>query len=118
LESRNEQEYKHYFSSLKNSVLTAFYMPPEVIQTLSDTLKESSIAPVRFLEPSAGSGVFVDAFKQTFPDIETVCFEKDLLTGKILSHLHPQDKVHIRGFEEIENRPDNQFDVTASKTAE
>jgi hypothetical protein len=57
---------------------------------------------------------FVDAFKQTFSDIETVCFEKDLLTGKILSHLNPDDKVHISGFEEIENRPDSRFDAAAS----
>jgi adenine-specific DNA methylase len=77
-------------------------------------LKETGITPVHFLEPSAGNGAFVDAFKETFPRSKTVCFEKDLLTGKILSHLHPDDRVHIRGFEEIENRPDNRFDVVAS----
>jgi hypothetical protein len=112
--SRDENEYKRYFGSLKNSVLTAFYTPQEIIKTLSDALKENGVTPVRFLEPSAGSGAFVDAFKQTFSDIETVCFEKDLLTGKILSHLNPDDKVHISGFEEIENRPDNKYDVIAS----
>ena len=37
-----------------------------------------------------------------------------MLTGKVLSHLHPGDKVHIFGFDEIENRPDNRFDVIAS----
>jgi adenine-specific DNA methylase len=77
-------------------------------------LKESGIKPVHFLEPSAGNGAFADAFRDTFQQNKTVCFEKDLLTGKILSHLHPDDKVHIRGFEEIENRPDNRFDVVAS----
>jgi N12 class adenine-specific DNA methylase len=112
--SRDENEYKRYFSSLKNSILTAFYTPPEIIKTISDTLKDNGIAPVRFLEPSAGNGAFADVFRETFPNNKTVCFEKDLLTGKILSHLHPDDKVHIRGFEEIENRPDNRFDVIAS----
>jgi hypothetical protein len=112
--SKDEQEYKRYFSSLKSSVLTAFYTPPEAIRTLSEALKESGIMPQNFLEPSAGNGAFADAFRDTFPQNKTVCFEKDLLTGKILSHLHPDDKVHIRGFEEIENRPDNQFDVIAS----
>jgi adenine-specific DNA methylase len=112
--SKNEQEYKSYFGSLKSSVLTAFYTPPEAVQALSDTLKENGIVPSRFLEPSAGNGAFADAFRQSFPDNETVCFEKDLLTGKILSHLHPDDRVHISGFEEIENRPDNQFDIIAS----
>ena len=112
--SKDEQEYRHYFNSLKSSVLTAFYTPPEIIGALSETLKNCGIAPDRFLEPSAGNGAFVDAFKQSFPKMETVCFEKDLLTGKILSHLNPHDKVHITGFEEIENRPDNRFDIISS----
>ncbi|MDR1593461.1 MAG: SAM-dependent methyltransferase, partial [Prevotellaceae bacterium] len=112
--SRDENEYRRYFNSLKSSILTAFYTPPEIVKVLSDALKNSEITPVRFLEPSAGNGAFADVFRETFPNNKTVCFEKDLLTGKILSHLHPDDKVHIRGFEEIENRPDNRFDVIAS----
>jgi len=112
--STNEQEYKRYFSSLKSSVLTAFYTPPKLVRALSKTLKDNGIASARFPEPSAGNGAFVDAFKQSIPNMETVCFEKDLLTGKILSHLNPDDKVHIRGFEEIKNRPDNKFDMVSS----
>jgi hypothetical protein len=112
--SKNEQEYKSYFGSLKSSVLTAFYTPPAIIQTLAESLHESDVNPRRFLEPSAGNGAFADVFNQIFHPHETVCFEKDLLTGKILSHLHSGDKVHISGFEEIENRPDNQFDTVAS----
>ncbi|MDR0603930.1 MAG: N-6 DNA methylase, partial [Bacteroidales bacterium] len=113
--SKDEQEYKSYFDSLKSSVLTAFYTPPEIIKALSDVLKESGVVSARFLEPSAGNGAFIDAFKSTFRNMETVCcFEKDLLTGKILSHLYPGDKVHIAGYEEIENRLDNKYDVIAS----
>jgi N12 class adenine-specific DNA methylase len=112
--SKDEQEYKRYFSSLKSSVLTAFYTPTEAVKALSETLKENGIMPQNFLEPSAGNGAFADAFRETFPQNKTVCFEKDLLTGKILSHLYPDDKVHTWGFEEIENRPDNRFDVVAS----
>ncbi|GHT79356.1 hypothetical protein AGMMS50262_22910 [Bacteroidia bacterium] len=99
--SKDEQEYKRYYGSLKNSVLTAFYTPPEIIKTISDTLNENGVTPARFLDPSAGNGAFAENFKTSFPTMETVCFEKDLLTGKILSHLRPEDKVHIRGFEEI-----------------
>jgi hypothetical protein len=41
--SKDEQEYKRYFNSLKSSILTAFYTPPEVIRAISDTLKENGI---------------------------------------------------------------------------
>jgi hypothetical protein len=99
--SRDENEYRRYFNSLKSSILTAFYPPPAAIKALSEALKESGIIPQNILEPSAGNGAFADVFRETFPRNKTVCFEKDLLTGKILSHLHPDDKVHISGFEEI-----------------
>ncbi len=112
--SKDESEYKRYFGSLKNSVLTAFYTPPEIITAISGSLKENGITPSRFLDPSAGNGAFADSFKNSFPNTQSVCFEKDLLTGKILSHLQPDDKVHIKGFEEIENRPENQFDIVSS----
>jgi hypothetical protein len=114
IHSKDEQEYRRYFNSLKSSVLTAFYTPPEAIKALSNALKENGIMPSNFLEPSAGCGAFVETFKDTFPETKTTAFEKDLLTGKILSHLHPNDRVHVRGFEEIEIRPDNRFDIVAS----
>jgi hypothetical protein len=61
-----------------------------------------------------GNGAFANAFRETFPQNKTVCFEKDLLTGKILSLLYSDDRVHVRGFEEIEERPNNRFNVVAS----
>jgi N12 class adenine-specific DNA methylase len=111
--SSSEDEYKRYFGSLKNSILTAFYTPPEVVRTIAGSLHESGIIPTRFLDPSAGNGVFANMFRQALPTSEIVCFEKDLLTGKILSSL-VDAKVHVCGFEEIENRSTNKFDVISS----
>ena len=137
--SKDEAEYKRYFSSLKNSVLTAFYTPQDIVSVLASELGNYGIAPSRFLDPSSGTGVFVDAFQQQsaqqqpaeqqsseqqpsrtglsptgLPRPEVVCFEKDLLTGKILSHLHPEAKVEITGFEDSGLRYLNRFDITAS----
>ncbi|WMI95155.1 N-6 DNA methylase [Bacteroides fragilis] len=137
--SKDEAEYKRYFSSLKNSVLTAFYTPQDIVSVLASELGNYGIAPSRFLDPSSGTGVFVDAFQQHsaqqqlseqqsaeqqpsrtglsptgLPRPEIVCFEKDLLTGKILSHLHPEAKVEITGFEDSGLRYLNRFDITAS----
>ncbi|KAA6312133.1 hypothetical protein EZS27_036881, partial [termite gut metagenome] len=54
------------------------------------------------------------AFHLMTPLCEATHFEKDLLTGKILSHLNPTEKVRIEGFENIEARYNGYFDVVAS----
>ncbi len=112
--SKDDSQYKQYVSSLKNSVLSAFYTPRPVIDAISLALQNSDIKPVRFLEPSAGTGAFISAFKETAPHAEVTGFEKDLLTGKILSHLHPQDKIRIEGYEKMEGRYSQFYDVIAS----
>lgn len=108
----SEKEYKQYFASVKNSVLTAFYTPPEVVQTIADAIQDSGITINRFLDPSAGMGEFPKAFDSD--GVEKICFEKDILTGKILSHLHIDDKVKVEGFETIESRYNNYFDLVSS----
>ena len=112
--SANERTYKRYMDSLKSSVLTAFYTPAEITETISSVLKENGIAPLRVLEPSAGRGAFVDAFLKDNPQAEVMAFEKDLLTGKILSHLYPEQRVRIEGFERIEKPFEGYFDVAVS----
>jgi len=112
--SRSEQEYKQYVGSLRNSILTAFYTPPEIVQVLAETLKQNQVSPGSFLDPSAGLGAFVSTFKNQNEGLSVTGFEKDLLTGKILSKLYPEDKIKVAGFEEIESRYHNHFDVVSS----
>ena len=112
--SETPEKYKRYVSSLKASILTAFYTPKPVIDALASALQNSGITPVRLLEPSAGTGAFISSFKEFAPEAEVTGFEKDLLTGKILSHLYPQDKVRIEGYEKMEGRYSQHFDVIAS----
>ena len=112
--SATPEEYKRYVGSLKSSILTAFYTPQPVIDALAEALKNSGITLTRFLEPSAGTGAFISSFKEIAPEAQVTGFEKDLLTGKILSHLYPQDKVRIEGYEKMEGRYSQHFDVIAS----
>ena len=112
--SRNESEYKQLMDSLKQSVLTAFYTPPSVTEALADVLKEHKVIPEKVLEPSAGIGAFVDAVLENNPKADVMAFEKDLLTGKILHHLHPEQKVRIEGFEKIEKPFNDYFDLAIS----
>lgn len=104
--------YKSMIDSLKNSVLTSFYTPPEVIQALSTALHEQNFQYQRVLEPSAGTGNFIAHLQQNNTSI--TAFEKDLLTGKIVTHLYPSAQVKIKGFENIEERQNNSFDIISS----
>ena len=112
--SKNESEYKQLMDSLKQSVLTAFYTPSAVTEALTDVLKEHQIIPEKVLEPSAGIGAFVDSVLDNNPKADIMAFEKDLLTGKILCHLHPEQKVRIEGFEKIEKPFNDYFDLAIS----
>ena len=112
--SKNESEYKQLMDSLKQSVLTAFYTPSAITEALADVLKEHHIIPEKVLEPSAGIGAFVDSVLDNNPKADIMAFEKDLLTGKILRHLHPEQKVRIEGFEKIEKPFNDYFDLAIS----
>ncbi|CAL9784318.1 MULTISPECIES: N-6 DNA methylase [Bacteroidales] len=112
--SKDETEYKRFVDSLKASVLTAFYTPKEITDTLADMLADYSVRPARMLEPSAGVGVFVDSVLRHSPDADVMAFEKDLLTGTILRHLYPDKKTRTCGFEKIEKPFNNYFDLAVS----
>jgi len=109
----DEKQYQRYVDSMRSSVLTAFYTPPLVIDAISASLKESGINIRKFLEPSAGTGSFIKSFADK--DVPQVtAYEKDLLTGKILKQLYPDNAVRINGFEEIPEREQNSYDIVAS----
>lgn len=109
----DEKQYKRYVDSMRSSVLTAFYTPPEIINTLSDVFSENGITIQKFLEPSAGVGGFIRSFTdKSIPQV--TAYEKDLLTGKILKQIYPDKNIRINGFEEIPERELNSYDVVAS----
>ncbi len=114
--SKDDREFAGYMDSLKASVLTAFYTPEPVIDALATSLRERGVKIKKFLEPSAGQGAFIDSFlkNENYPGAETLVFEKDLLTGKILSALHPSISTEIKGFERIDPDFEGYFDVAAS----
>ena len=113
---KDDKEFARYMDSLKASVLTAFYTPAPVIDAISGSLKQAGIEVRRFLEPSAGQGAFIDSFLRNdmYPGTEVLAYEKDSLTGKILSALHPSILTRIEGFEKIERDFNGYFDVAAS----
>lgn len=66
-----------------------------------------------FLEPSAGTGGFLPV---AMPDTQGYAFEKDNITGLVLSLLHGNTITRTAGFEtiDIQGFEDTKFDVIAS----
>ena len=114
--SKDDREFARYMDSLKASVLTAFYTDNRIVDAISDSLKYSGVEVKSFLEPSAGQGAFIDSFLRNdmYPGTEVLAYEKDLLTGKILTALHPSVLTRIEGFEKIERDFNGYFDLVAS----
>lgn len=78
---------------------------------MQEALLVPEIRPEHFLDPSAGTGMFISTLKDV-PEIH--CFEKDRLTGRILSSLYPESKVNIEGFQSIQPYYNGYFDVVSS----
>ena len=115
----NESDYKQVFNSIKESVLTAFYTPKVIPETLFSVLFESNVKPKRIYEPSAGAGIFITEAVKIFPDIHQItAVEKDILTGKILkallSTLPLPTKTNICGLEETSDEENGKYDLVVS----
>lgn len=111
--SEDDKQYRRYVDSMKSSVLTAFYTPPQVIDAISTTFHDNGLNIDKFLEPSAGIGSFIQSFSEN-QKVSITAYEKDLLTGKILKQLYPGSNIRISGFEEIPEKEQNSYDVIAS----
>lgn len=115
----SEGEYKQAIDSIKNSILTAFYTPAIIPQTLFKVLKEQGIEPKNLYEPSSGAGIFIAEAAKALPALENItAVEKDLLTCKVLSALSSSLKiptaVQTKGFEETDNAENGKFDLIVS----
>lgn len=111
--TKDQKEFLRYFEGIKSSVLTAFYTPPEIIHSITDSLNNFNINTDNILEPSAGVGAFLESFsnKQRAEDISVTAYEKDSLTAIILKQLYPKHEVYNAGFEEIPENRHGTFDV-------
>lgn len=104
-------------NSIKSSVLTAFYTPKFLVDAVTRqihaTFKDNCLQMSTFLEPSAGIGDFLPV---SMPGTRSYAFEKDCLTGLILSLLYDEATTVTAGFETIADQhlEHESFDVIAS----
>jgi len=115
----NEAEYKQAIDSVKHSILTAYYTPPVIPQTLFKVLKEQGIEPKTMYEPSSGAGIFVVEADAAFPGMDMItAVEKDVLTGRVLTALKESIStpiaVKVQGFEETPSKENGKYDLLVS----
>ena len=109
--------YRTLIESIKASVLTAFYTPQFIVDAVArqihTTFKDNNLQMRSFLEPSAGIGGFLPV---AMPGTHSYAFEKDCITGLILSLLHDDTDTVTAGFETIAGQgfEHSKFDVIAS----
>ncbi len=112
--TNGEREYKRYMDGIKVSVLTAFYTPEPVTDAIARMLYNAGVVPMHALEPSAGTGAFAEYLCRYNEEAAITCFEKDPLTGLILSRLYPDATVRVQGLETIEPAYEGHFDLITS----
>lgn len=115
----DEATYKQVMGSLKNSILTAFYTPSVVPETLFNALRENGIEPKRMYEPSSGAGIFISEAAKAFPALENItAVEKDILSGRVLTALSAAIpipvSVNINGFENTPDDENGKYDLIVS----
>lgn len=100
------------YESAKSSVLTAFYTPKIVIDSMYKGLERLGINNTdekkEILEPAAGNGAFLAFNKNENFSFTTIELEKT--SHDMLSLLYPNQKHYHNGFEEISAK-DKQFDA-------
>ena len=105
-ENLSETEYEN----IKESSLTAFYTPKEVIDGIYKGLGQMGFKGGRILEPSMGIGNFIGSIPKEMGDSEITGVELDSISGKIAKLLYPESRILIKGFEKSDFE-DNYFDL-------
>ncbi|MBD0293652.1 MAG: N-6 DNA methylase, partial [Flavisolibacter sp.] len=118
-EHLSASDYKQVVDALRNSILTAYYTPAIVPQTIFTILKEQNLEPKSLYEPSSGAGVFVTEAVTAFSELKTItAVEKDILSGRVLtalsSSLSIPVNIQIKGFEHTDDSENGTFDLIIS----
>ena len=97
------------YASARESTLTAFYTPPEVITAIYKAMEQIGFKEGNLLEPSCGIGNFIGMLPDTMQDSKIYGVELDTISAGIAQQLYQKTTIAAQGFEET-NLPDSFFD--------
>ena len=100
------EEYK----SAKESTLTAFYTPPQVISAVYKTMERMSFKEGNILEPSCGIGNFIGMLPESMENSRVYGVEIDKISAGIAQQLYQKTSIAPQPFEEA-SIPDSFFDA-------
>lgn len=97
------------YASARESTLTAFYTPPEVITAIYKAMEQMGFKEGNLLEPSCGIGNFIGMLPDAMQDSKIYGVELDTISAGIAQQLYQKTTIAVQGFEET-NLPDSFFD--------
>ena len=98
------------YAAARESTLTAFYTPPEVITAIYSAVENMGFKQGNILEPSCGIGNFIGMLPDSMKESKVYGVELDTISGSIAQQLYQSHSIAVQGFEETE-LPDSFFDV-------
>ena len=97
------------YASARESTLTAFYTPPEVITAIYKAMEQMGFKEGNLLEPSCGIGNFIGMLPDSMQDSKIYGVELDTISAGIAQQLYQKTTIAAQGFEET-NLLDSFFD--------
>ena len=97
------------YASARESTLTAFYTPPEVITAIYKAMEQMGFKDGNLLEPSCGIGNFIGMLPDAMQNSKIYGVELDTISAGIAQQLYQKTTIAAQGFEET-NLPDSFFD--------
>ena len=97
------------YAAARESTLTAFYTPPEVIYAIYKAMEQMGFREGNLLEPSCGIGNFIGMLPNSMENTKIYGVELDKISAGIAQQLYQKSSIAAQGFEEV-NVPDSFFD--------
>lgn len=109
VEVLSPDEYAH----ARESTLTAFYTPQEVVKACYDIAENLGFKQGNILEPSCGIGNFIGMKPKSMVDSKVYGIELDSVSAAIAQQLYQTASVVNNGYEKVD-LPDNFYDLVTT----
>lgn len=109
VEVLSPDEYAH----ARESTLTAFYTPQEVVKACYDIAENIGFKQGNILEPSCGIGNFIGMKPKSMADSKVYGIELDSVSAAIAQQLYQNASIVNNGYEKVD-LPDNFYDLVTT----